>query len=143
SLPPTLMLARANRTGTPNDAPDASSYAARVDGDATLEFCYLTTRGRVSGAPHEIEIWFARAGNTLFLLSGGRDRSDWVRNLLADPDVTVRLGPRTFSARARVVSDPAEERTARDPGFAKYQRPGSGDLSHWREHALPVAVDLG
>ncbi len=38
------------------------------------DFCYLTTRGRVSGRPHEIEIWFALEGRTLYLLSGGDAR---------------------------------------------------------------------
>ena len=31
-------------------------------------------------------------------MSGGGDRSDWVRNLLADPAVTVRLRDVTFAA---------------------------------------------
>ena len=39
------------------------------------DFCYLTTRGRVTGRPHEIEIWFAVDGDTVYLLSGGGDRS--------------------------------------------------------------------
>ena len=26
---------------------------------AAEQYCYLTTTGRVSGRPHEIEIWFA------------------------------------------------------------------------------------
>ena len=29
------------------------------------EFCYLTTTGRVSGKPREIEIWFGMKGDTL------------------------------------------------------------------------------
>ena len=40
------------------------------------DFCYLTTTGRVTGRPHEIEIWFALDGATLYMLSGGRGRSD-------------------------------------------------------------------
>jgi hypothetical protein len=39
------------------------SIAEAADDD----FCYVTTRGRISGEPHEIEIWFARHGSTLFL----------------------------------------------------------------------------
>jgi hypothetical protein len=46
------------------------------------DYCYLTTKGRVSGRPHEIEIWFGVHGNTLYLLSGGGEESDWVKNLL-------------------------------------------------------------
>ncbi len=57
-------------------------------------FCYLTTAGRVSGRPHTIEIWFALQGRTLFLLSGGGDRSDWVRNLRRDPAARPRRGAR-------------------------------------------------
>lgn len=37
---------------------------------ADEDFCYLTTRGRVSGQPHEIEIWFAADGETLYMLAG-------------------------------------------------------------------------
>lgn len=46
------------------------------------DYCYLTTTGRVTGKPHEIEIWFGLIGNTCYLLSGGMDKSDWVKNLL-------------------------------------------------------------
>ena len=31
------------------------------------DYCYLTTKGRVSGRPHEIEIWFGVHGNALYL----------------------------------------------------------------------------
>lgn len=58
---------------------------------AAEQHCYLTTTGRSSGEPREIEIWFALAGSTAYMLSGGRDRSNWVRNLIADPDVEVRI----------------------------------------------------
>jgi hypothetical protein len=56
-----------------------------IDGRDSQEFCYLTTTGRVSGRPHTIEIGFARRGSTLYLLSSGGDRADWVRNLGAQP----------------------------------------------------------
>ena len=58
--------------------------------NAEDDYCYLTTTGRVTGEPHEIEIWFAADGDTLFMLAGAGDRSDWVRNLRAQPAVTVR-----------------------------------------------------
>ena len=107
------------------------------------DFCYLTTRGRVTGSPHEIEIWFAQDGSTLYLLSGGGDRADWVRNLRADPAVTVRLGDETHTASGRVV-EPAtdEDARARELVFEKYQPRYSGNLESWREAALPVAIDL-
>ena len=116
------------------------------EGLGAEDYCYLTTTGRVTGEPREIEIWFGLEGATLYMLSGGRDRSDWVRNLLAHPEVTVRIGRRdapTLAARARVV-DPGsdEDALARRLVTGKYQPGYGGDLSGWRRSSLPVAVDL-
>jgi deazaflavin-dependent oxidoreductase (nitroreductase family) len=111
--------------------------------NAEDDFCYLTTTGRVTGEPHEIEIWFAIHGHdTLYMLAGGGDRSDWVRNLRAAPAVTVRAGDVTYDASARVIQDPAESRRARTLVFEKYQPRNRGNLEGWRESALPVALDL-
>jgi deazaflavin-dependent oxidoreductase (nitroreductase family) len=107
-------------------------------------FCYLTTRGRVTGEPHEIEIWFAyRAPGTLYLLAGGRDRSDWVRNLVAEPAVTVRVRDHTHDATARVLeAGTDEDARARALVFEKYDPDYDGSLASWRESSLPVAIDV-
>lgn len=107
------------------------------------DYCYLTTTGRVTGKPHQIEIWFGLNENTLYLLSGGMDKSDWVRNLLKTPSVTVRVGKQTFNATARIVTDEREETTARNLLADKYnERKANGALSKWARTALPVAIDL-
>jgi deazaflavin-dependent oxidoreductase (nitroreductase family) len=109
------------------------------------DFCYLTTRGRVSGRPHEIEIWFALDDRTLYLLSGGRDRSDWVRNLRAGPAVTVRVRDTTYTATARIVEEGEEgKESERGRGlvFEKYQPRYSGSLERWRRESLLVAIDV-
>jgi deazaflavin-dependent oxidoreductase (nitroreductase family) len=107
------------------------------------DFCYLTTRGRITGRPHEIEIWFTRDGDTLYLLAGGGDRSDWVRNLRAQPTVTVRIGDVTSAARGRVVkAGTAEDGHARRLVFEKYQARSGGDLRRWRDTAVAVAIDV-
>ena len=108
---------------------------------AVLDFCYVTTTGRRTGRPHTIEIWFALDGRTLYLLAGGGDTSDWVRNIRADGAVGLRLGDEDFIARGRIVEDPDEDRKARDLVFAKYA-PSHGGLEDWRERSLPVAIDL-
>jgi len=110
---------------------------------ADEEFCYLTTIGRVTGRPHEIEIWFALGapGRTLYLLSGGRDRSDWVKNLRRNPEVVVRIDGEHFGGRARTVEDEEEDELARQLLVEKYER-NPGSLANWRRTALPVAVDI-
>jgi deazaflavin-dependent oxidoreductase (nitroreductase family) len=109
---------------------------------AAEDFCYVTTTGRRTGSPHKIEIWFGLAGSTVYILSGGGDRSDWVRNMAASPAVHVRIADRTFLGHARIVEDPAEDRMARDLLFGKYEAGYNGDLTNWRDQALPVAIDL-
>jgi deazaflavin-dependent oxidoreductase (nitroreductase family) len=109
---------------------------------ADEDYCYLTTTGRVSGAPREIEIWFGVGDRSLYLLSGGRDRSDWVRNLMRDPAVSVRIAAERFPGRGRVVDDPDEDALARILLFEKYSPRYSGNLESWRDSALPVAIDL-
>jgi len=107
------------------------------------DYCYLTTTGRVSGRPHEIEIWFAVEGRTLYLLSGGGDRSDWVRNLRAHPAVTVRIKKHTFAGQARIAQVEKEDSMARYMLAEKYQEWSEDkSLSEWARTALPVAIDV-
>ena len=118
-------------------------------GDASLaalageDYLYLSTTGRVTGALHRIEIWFGLRGQTAYLLSGGGERSDWVRNLRANPSVRVRIGDREWTGVARVLGPGTDEDAlARRLLFEKYGGSGSGDLTTWRDSALPVALDL-
>ncbi|HET8569936.1 MAG TPA: nitroreductase family deazaflavin-dependent oxidoreductase [Candidatus Limnocylindria bacterium] len=107
------------------------------------DFAYLTTRGRRTGRPHTIEIWFALDGGTIYLLSGGGGAADWVKNIRKTRDVRVRVGSRTVGARARLVRGAAEDAKARRLLDAKYMGRREGErLSSWARGALPVAVDL-
>src|SRR5260221_9205041 len=109
----------------------------------TEEYCYLTTTGRVTGNPHEIEIWFGLNDTTLYLLSGGMDKSDWVKNLIKNPKVTVRIVKQTFNVIARLVKDEQEEMLARTMLADKYkERESDGSLSDWAHTALVVGIDL-
>ncbi len=76
-------------------------------------------------------------------MAGGRERADWVRNVMADPRVTVRVGDREGRAAGRVLAPGSEEdAVARRLVLAKYQGPGRSDLERWAASALPVAFDL-
>jgi deazaflavin-dependent oxidoreductase (nitroreductase family) len=112
-----------------------------IDDLATTEFCYLTTRGRRSGSPHRIEIWFALSDARVYLLSGGGDHSDWVRNVMISPEVVVEIGDLKRTTRAHIVSDPEEDAKARHLLVEKYQPRYRGDLTDWGKTSLPVAID--
>ena len=111
---------------------------------ADTSFCYVTTSGRRTGNPHEIEIWFGWSeGRTIYLMAGGGHRADWVRNMKAGPTVTVRIADQTFTGAARVVTEASEDGLARRLLASKYQgwREGA-EMSDWAKTALPVAIDL-
>jgi deazaflavin-dependent oxidoreductase (nitroreductase family) len=111
---------------------------------ASEDFCYLTTTGRKSGKAHEIEIWFAIHDGTLYMLSGGGDAADWVRNIKKDPRVRVRINSQNAVLKARVVrAGTTDDQLARELLDAKYMGWRSGKkLSSWARGALPVAIDL-
>ena len=105
--------------------------------------CYLTTTGRVSGRPHEIEIWFAALGDSLYLISGGGTDSDWVQNLWADPAASARVGEETIPVIGRVPVHPGEERTvAVDHLHAKYGDQVESSREDWHRTAFIVALDV-
>jgi deazaflavin-dependent oxidoreductase (nitroreductase family) len=114
---------------------------------AAEPYAYLTTIGRVTGEPHEIEIWFAARGDTIYLMNGGGGQrppgsSDWVRNLRRRPEARVKIGDETFTAHARLVEfDSEEHELARALLVEKYARPHDA-LEHWRSTAFPVALEL-
>jgi deazaflavin-dependent oxidoreductase (nitroreductase family) len=108
---------------------------------ASVPFGYLTTTGRITGRSHRIEIWFALQEGVVFLLSGGRDASDWVRNIQVTPDVVFEIGGVRRLTRARIVEpDTDEDALARRLLFEKYSGPGE-DLDEWARTSLPVAID--
>ena len=73
------------------------------------KYLYLTTTGRRSGRPRQIEIWFTRHDGRYYLVAEHGRRAHWVQNLLADSAVRVRVGTRRFRAQARVVEHRAEQ----------------------------------
>jgi deazaflavin-dependent oxidoreductase (nitroreductase family) len=110
---------------------------------ADEQFCYLTTIGRRTGLRRTIEIWFALHQGRLYMLAGNRDRSDWVRNIMREPAVLIRLRDQGFEAQGRIVAaGTAEDALARRLLLAKYQPGSKDDLTSWGREALAVAFDF-
>src|ERR1043166_6520292 len=79
----------------------------------------ITTRGRKTGRPHTVTIWFVVDGRTIFL--GTLDaRRDWVRNLQKSPDVTLEVDGLRLRGRATAITDTALEARVRDLLAQKY-----------------------
>jgi deazaflavin-dependent oxidoreductase (nitroreductase family) len=70
----------------------------------------LTTIGRRSGQKRTNGVSFMPLGDRYIVFSGWGVRSDWYKNLLVNPEVTIKVGGKTMRATAVPVSDPARRR---------------------------------
>ncbi len=98
----------------------------------------LTTWGRRSKTPRHTMLSSVAHGGQMYVVSGWGECSDWYRNTLADPRVTVQTAERTYGARARRVSD-VEEFTAVER--IVFQTGGDTHFRPWLA-SLGIAYDL-
>jgi deazaflavin-dependent oxidoreductase (nitroreductase family) len=90
----------------------------------------LTTVGRKSGRPRQAVVDVLRhdvATDTYYVVSAYGTRSDWYRNLQANPAVRVQVRWRKFAARATILAKEEAEEVL---------------LDHWRRHRLYSRVTL-
>ncbi|MDT0403265.1 MULTISPECIES: nitroreductase/quinone reductase family protein [Streptomyces] len=65
----------------------------------------LETTGRVSGLPRRTPVGGRRAGGSFWLVSEFGERSQYIRNIKADPRVRVRVRGRWHTGTARLLPD--------------------------------------
>lgn len=89
----------------------------------------LTTTGAKSGRRLTTPVVYATDGDRLLVFAskaGAPTNPAWYHNLVANPSVTLEVGPETFAARATVLAGEERDRlfaeqAGRNPGFAEYQ----------------------
>jgi F420H(2)-dependent quinone reductase len=96
----------------------------------------LTTTGRRSGKPRTTPLMCIIDGDRYLAVAsyGGDDRDpQWFKNLQANPEATIQLGPETHRVRASVAT-PEEKKVlwpkavAAYKGYDSYQRKTSRDI---------------
>ena len=73
-----------------------------------LPMLVLTTKGRSSGAARHVVVEYRRHGSKFYVVSGWGKGTDWYKNILQNPRVTIQLGTNVLDARALPVDNPAE-----------------------------------
>src|SRR2546426_4636801 len=96
-----------------------ADLAARLAALADRSTLRITTRGRRTGKPHTVPIWFVADGATLYLATLNAKR-DWVRNLRKTPDVALEVDDLRLRGQASVVAEPALEGRIRELLARKY-----------------------
>jgi len=65
----------------------------------------LITKGRVTGKPRVTPLQYERIGNSIVMGSSRGLKSDWVRNILAESSVEIRIGRNRWKGEAEVIDD--------------------------------------
>ena len=101
-----------------------------------VKFLYLTTTGRKTGQPREIEIWFVQSEGRFYILAEHFHKAQWVKNILRNPSVRVRIEDRDFEATARVLDEKKDATLWKRVQDLEREKYGWGD-------GLPVEITLG
>jgi len=83
---------------------------ASLDSVANKQVLYLTTTGRGTGLPRQIETWFVVCGERFYLFAERGETAEWVKNIRRDSKVTVRIGEWQIDAMARVLDHQADRK---------------------------------
>jgi deazaflavin-dependent oxidoreductase (nitroreductase family) len=94
-----------------------------LDAVRDLPYLYLTTTGRKTGLPREIEIWFIVYGGSFYIFAEGFHRADWVRNIARNTKVRVRAADRGTRCRIWRARNTAGEMDSRF-GLRPYRSTG-------------------
>jgi len=68
----------------------------------------LITTGRKSRLKRVTPLQYEKIGNDYYLGSARGVKSDWVRNILSNPQVEMRVGAKHFHGTAEVIAAPAK-----------------------------------
>lgn len=68
----------------------------------------LTTTGRVTGYPRVTPLQYEKIGDVIYVGAARGLKSDWVKNILADPHVKIRVKSRQFDGVAEVTTNPSK-----------------------------------
>jgi len=100
---------------------------------ADKQVLYLTTVGRRTGLPREIEIWFVVWCERLYLFAETGEAAGWVKNIRYNPKVTVRIGEWQIGATARVLDRYTDRKLCDQVAEIANRKYGWGD-------GLPVEI---
>jgi hypothetical protein len=80
----------------------------------------LTVTGRGTGRKTSRPVWFVQDGDVLYLLPVKGSDSEWFKNVLKDPTVTLSADGVEATAKATPITDPAKVREVVEKFRAKY-----------------------
>lgn len=109
-------------------------------GVADEKYIYLTTRGRKTGNPHTVELWFALIDKKIYLSHEGL-YTDWMKNILKDSRVEFRIGKVRFRGNARIVEDRETFQLGKHALYFKYYGKANEDtIDDWFSESTIIEI---
>jgi deazaflavin-dependent oxidoreductase (nitroreductase family) len=111
-----------------------------IGGPGILPTLLLTTRGRKSGEPRSLPLIYGALDDSFVVIAskgGMPDHPLWFRNLEAQPECEIQVGPKSATVRARVAE--GEERKRLWDQLAEIYPPYL-DYQKATERTIPVVV---
>lgn len=107
--------------------------------DATEEL-QITVTGRKSGKNISLPVWFVRQGERLYLLPVRGSDTQWYRNVLQTPVLTIAAGGTSAGVKCRSISDPKRVREVTEQFRKKY---GAGEVKkYYTKFDVALEVEL-
>lgn len=104
------------------------------------QYIYLTTKGRKTGKPHTVQIWFAYADGKIYLSHEGA-YTDWMKNLDKHEMVNAKIGAANIDAKAKILGEGNSREKGKKALYEKYYKPASKEvIDDW--FSLSTVIEL-
>ncbi len=108
------IFAKAMILGTVN-------FFEAIKGKSELE---LTVKGRRSKKARSVTVWFFGNENKIYLIPVNGTDTEWYKNILKDPSITLTSGKTSIKTKAEPITEPDRVHKVVDLFAKKYARMG-------------------
>lgn len=109
---------------------------------ADEKYIHLTTKGRKTGKPHTVELWFAVAGKKVYLSHEGA-YTDYMKNILKDNRVEFKIGKPRFKGSARIVKSGEAFELGKHALYLKYYGKADEDtINDWFSESTIIEISM-
>jgi len=111
-------------------------FVETLKGKSEIE---ITVKGRRTKKAHSTTVWFVHEGSKIFLLPVRGSNTNWYKNVLEDPNITLTYDGRSLQVKAEPITKPDHVKRVIELFAEKYG--GMNEIRRWYSK-LDVAVEI-
>ncbi|MGD0689475.1 MAG: nitroreductase family deazaflavin-dependent oxidoreductase [Candidatus Bathyarchaeia archaeon] len=118
------------------------AYADNLMKVRSQKLIHLTTKGRKTGRPHSVELWFAASDGKVFLSHEGKE-TDWMKNIKQNCEVSFEIGGENFTGKGHYINeDPDEAWRCKVALYEKYYEKATKEIiDDWFSLSTLIAIE--